>query len=42
MEIPASLVLFVNVLTGGKENEPESWVRVTGCDSIIEGDATRE
>ena len=42
MEIPASLVLLVNVLTGGKENEPDSWVRVAGCESIIEGDAERK
>ena len=42
MEIPASLVLLVKVLTGGRENEPDSCVRVAGCESIIEGDATKE
>ena len=41
--MPASLVLFVKVLTGGNENELDSWVNATDCCvSIMEGEATRE
>ena len=43
--MPASLVLFVKVLTGGNENEFDSWLKEPDtdcCVSIMEGEAKRK